>query len=181
MTKWLRLSLRSSMLMVFLFALTITCLRYPTALTASLLYTVTLLVMLTGVLGAVVSLGRRRSGWFGLALFGTTYLAIAFSPYAWLNNDGLRPPPLSTLAVRSALPVGLVNSYWSSRVSTISSQNSILPASASSMSIGPAGPIFQARDAPGEQVLHCLASLFFASLGFGLGHLMSSQAHPLPK
>jgi hypothetical protein len=84
----LRVSIRLLMAVVGLVAVVIAALRSASPLWASALFTLTLGILATAVLGALFADRRRRPFWTGLAVFGWGYMALAFGP--WLATE-VRP------------------------------------------------------------------------------------------
>jgi hypothetical protein len=113
---------------VFAIALFSAAITRPAAIGASILFTGVLILMLTTVVGALFARGVRRVEWTGAAIFGWSYLTIAFGPFAWLNNDGLRPLILANLPLADALPGQLTaNARWEGRGASIYFTTSIAP------------------------------------------------------
>jgi hypothetical protein len=92
----LRVPIAAVMLSILLIAVGLAALRDPSELWASALFTATILALLVSILGTVARRGAARMAFLGFALFGTSYLVLAFGPWPWTNPDGLRPPPLVT-------------------------------------------------------------------------------------
>jgi hypothetical protein len=75
-----RFSIRGLMAGVLLLGVAISALRESTPLWASVTFSATLLSVLVGIIGSVQCSGRGRAGWFGYALGGGIYLALALGP-----------------------------------------------------------------------------------------------------
>ena len=65
--------------------------RNPTPMWASAVFTVTVSLLCTSVLGAMATRGHARLTWAGLAIFGWSYLVIAFMIGS--ETNGATPPP----------------------------------------------------------------------------------------
>jgi hypothetical protein len=73
-----RFSMKTVLALPVLVAMACAGLLYPNVVLAACLFLVALVLVLTGVAGAVFSRGPTRAYWIGFALFGATYLALAF-------------------------------------------------------------------------------------------------------
>lgn len=74
----LRYSLRAGMGLVLFAAVGFAALRFPSATSASLMFSATVLALGIATLGALLLTGRRRAFCMGAAVFGGGYLALAF-------------------------------------------------------------------------------------------------------
>src|SRR5262245_7304039 len=74
----MRLSIGAIMVTVVVIAVAIAALREASGTWASVLFTLTLLMLGTAVLGAICRRAAERAFWLGFALFGGTYMALAF-------------------------------------------------------------------------------------------------------
>ena len=74
-------SLRILSGMVLCAAFACAALRQPSNLWASLAFTVTIGVLVLGVVGILLRRGADRAFWVGFALFGWSYLALVFAPW----------------------------------------------------------------------------------------------------
>ena len=92
----LRLHIGGLMLCFLPVAVGLAALRDPSEFGASALFSLTILALLVSVLGTVARRGAARMAFLGFAIFGISYLTLTFGPWAWINPDGLRPPPLVT-------------------------------------------------------------------------------------
>ena len=88
--------LAALMFAVLFVAVGLAALRDPSELWASSLFSLTLVLLLVAMLGTVAHRGATRVAFLGFTLFAGTYLLLAFSPWPWINDDGLRPPQLVT-------------------------------------------------------------------------------------
>src|SRR5947199_2177269 len=110
-----RLSLAALLGLVFVCGLGLAAMRSPTVFWTTAATTVTLGLLLTGVLGAWFLRGPDRGFWAGFALFGGVYLLLV--NWSWIGEqvghdltggirdaaDGLFPPPTAPLRA-PALP-----------------------------------------------------------------------------
>jgi hypothetical protein len=91
-----RLPIAGLMLFPLPFAVGLAALREPSESWASALFSLAVLALLVSVLGTAARRGASRMAFLGFTLFGTSYLILAFGPWASVNPDGLRPPSLIT-------------------------------------------------------------------------------------
>jgi hypothetical protein len=82
------LSIRSLMLSVLSVAVVVAALRDPSEFAARALFNLTLMLLLTGILGTFLCGGKDRAGWAGLALFGAAYITfnLGFGELAATTN-----------------------------------------------------------------------------------------------
>jgi hypothetical protein len=102
----LRFSIASLVAAIISCGVGLAALHSASALWASALFTIEVAVFAAAILGALVSHGRHRPTWAGLATFGWIYLAIAFGPWPF-NPDG--PPPLLTVPLLDAIQDSVVS------------------------------------------------------------------------
>ena len=88
-----RFSLASLMGAVLVTAVACASLRFASELWGSALLTVTIGMLLVGVLGMVLRRGAARAFWFGFTLFGSAYLILVFAPWFYSN---VRPQLLTS-------------------------------------------------------------------------------------
>ena len=93
----IRVSMSGLMVAVLVAALGLAALRTPTALLASVIFTMTVALMATATLAAFAGGRAARRSWARLAVFGWAYLGIAFGPGA--ASNGVTPPPFPTMAL----------------------------------------------------------------------------------
>lgn len=178
-----RFKIARLMVVIAVSAVFFAVLKSTTDVLISGLFTGTVVVLLTAVLGAVACRRRARMAWLGFAVFGWAYLAAAFGPWPWLNADGLRPPPLLTtkliMSCQTRFPFTFppdtlkVQTFWPSPFQF---------RSASDLSYtnpyGPNGGAFPAvifNDSPVKQAGHSFGALLFGSLGAGLGRVLAGR------
>ena len=87
--KRFRLSIAGLMTIVAMVAIGLVALRAETGLWASLIFTFAIIMLSLGSVAAISAHRQARSTWAGMAIFGWSYLIIAFGP--WPNNT-CRPP-----------------------------------------------------------------------------------------
>jgi MFS family permease len=102
----LRFSIASLLAAIIFCGVGLAALHSASALWASTLFTVVVIVFSAAILGAMASRGRHRLTWAGLAIFGWIYLAIAFGPWPF-NPDG--PAPLLTVPLLDAIQDSVVS------------------------------------------------------------------------
>lgn len=89
-----RLSILGMMAFIVPIAVGFAALRTPTILGASLVFTATVAILGTAILGAIARRGRARMTWAGVAVFGWAYVLMSFGPFP--NGNGVRCPPFPT-------------------------------------------------------------------------------------
>src|SRR4051794_25401759 len=89
-----RFSLAQSMAIVLLIGVGIAATQSASVLWASAVFTLTVAVLSTAILGAMARRGRARMTWAGFALFGWVYLGTTFGP--WAAGNGVLAPPYVT-------------------------------------------------------------------------------------
>jgi hypothetical protein len=92
-----RFRIQSHMAFVVLIAVGFAAALNATTLWASVLFTCTVGLIATAFLGAIAARDGARAGWAGFAVFGSTYLLIAFGPGS--ERNGVTVPPLPTMAL----------------------------------------------------------------------------------
>jgi hypothetical protein len=114
MARRFRISIASVMIVVVLLAIGFAGLRYPSHLWASALFTITIGLLLTAILGIACCREQQRAAWAGFATFGWSYLILCFAP--WFDTE-VGPYLLTTavlellypkLAVQTALENGAI-------------------------------------------------------------------------
>lgn len=73
-------SLASAFIVMTLFSLAAMALRSGDWLWARVIFSLTLAILLAAILGIVYRTGVNRAFWLGFAIFGWTYLLLAFTP-----------------------------------------------------------------------------------------------------
>ena len=141
---------------------------------ASAIYSLALMSVLVAALAGSVKPRRTRAIWWGYAAFAAMSLTFSFSPRAWLNNFGLRPPPFITaiLIPRSEVRSYLVESFTTWQISTSNQQGD------SRVMVDPGGLYLETgappssrivlQIAPADQILHSFAALLWGAIGAGL-------------
>jgi hypothetical protein len=157
----LRFSIAQSMAIVLLVGIGLAALRSGTVLWASTVFTLTVAVLLTAILGAMARRGRARMIWAGFALFGWVYLGTTFGP--WADSNGVKAPPY-------VLRWGL--DYWDAK---------LWPSGVVRIDTAPPGEeLFSRWPVPAlpnafqvRRTGHCLAAILFGLIGAGLGRLLA--------
>lgn len=174
-----RVSLGWAMGALVVLAIAFAALTGPSPVSASALYSLDLTLILAAGLVALANRGRLRLGGVGFALFGGAYLGIAFAPSPWLNDQGLRPPPLFTTVAVDALrasapsfearwPRKVENTGWRSEQFAVTRAD--LPFAASNTIVTDTSPY--------KQVAHGLAALLFGGLGALVGAFADRANRP---
>ena len=186
-----RLSISLAMGIVLVVAVGLAALKDPSKFWASAVFTSAVVVLLTSLLGAVARCGKSRMAWFGSVLFGGFYLILSFGPWPWLNNDGLRPPPILTTALLEKLKEdgGPVSKNWE----TLAASQRLDP---SGPSPGPADLTIRSQGvtevatgkrsiqafvvvrldiSPYKQIAHSIGTILSAALGAWLGLAFASR------
>ncbi len=96
-----RFSIAGLMVAVLLLAVGFAGLRTATALWASAVFTLTVTLLATALLGAAASRGRLRMACLGFSIFGWVYLLTTF--WLWPGPNGVSPPPFLTKALLDAV------------------------------------------------------------------------------
>ena len=189
----LRIHIGGLMLSLLPVAVGLAALRDPSEFRASALFTLTVLVLLVSILGAVARRGASRLAFLGFALFGISYLVLTFGSWAWLNPDGLRPPPLVTRMLLDQIKeskLGLA-SNWEDRRDTINwngrlTQLSFGPADAALVPL-PSGQgsglnMYLVFDiSPYKQIAHSMLALVAATLGAIAGRIIAAREADSPR
>jgi hypothetical protein len=89
------------MAVVLALAVGFTGLRTATALWASAVFTLTVTLLTTALLGAIASRGRPRMACLGFSIFGWIYLLTTF--WLWPGPNGVSAPPYLTKALLDAI------------------------------------------------------------------------------
>jgi hypothetical protein len=189
----LRFHIGGLMLSLLPVAIGLAALLDPSEFRASALFSLTILALLTSVLGTVARRGAARMAFLDFALFGISYLVLTFGPWAWINPDGLRPPPLVTRMLldqaQKAKP-GL-EPNWEERRERINwngrfNQLSFGPADATLMPL-PSGQVsgltmYLAFDiSPYKQIVHSMLALVAGGLGAIAGRIMAPREADSPQ
>jgi hypothetical protein len=167
----IRVSMSGLMVAVLAAALGLAALRTPTPLSASLIFTMTVVLMATATLQALAGGGLAKRGWTGMAVFGWAYLGIAFGPGA--GSNGVTPPPFPTMALYSYFK-GMAAG---GNVTLISPepQGEDLPETYSLdpklRASAPALVVLNVMDY--KRTFHSLGAVFFGLLGAGIGRLLA--------
>ncbi len=129
----------------------------------------------------------------GFALFGISYLVLTFGPWAWINPDGLRPPPLVTGMLLDQIQnakLGLA-SNWEDRRDEI-----YLNGRLNQLSFGPADatlwppPSGQSSGltmylvfdvSPYKQIAHSMLALVVGTLGAIVGRIVAPREVDSPR
>jgi hypothetical protein len=76
----IRVSIAALLTGIALFGVTLTALIYPSPLAGNAFFTLTVGTLMTGLLGAVYSRGRKRAFWIGFSTFGWAYFLANYGP-----------------------------------------------------------------------------------------------------
>ncbi len=142
---------------------------------ASAIYSAALMTVLVAAFAGSVKPRRTRAIWWGYAAFAAMSLTFSFSPRAWLNNPGLRPPPFITAIL---IPRGEVRSYLPGGFTTWNIVTSNNLGGTSQVMTDPGGLYLETGSppssrvvlqiAPADQTLHSFAALLCGAFGAGL-------------
>jgi hypothetical protein len=138
-------------------------LRSLTMLWASAIFTLTLAVLLIGVLGTMAHRGRARLTWAGFALFGWAYLFALFG--AWPDLNGLTTPPLLTTRLLQQVGPQILGSAWSG------------PVYAGEETVAVAGVTVRSPK-QFRRIGHCFMSLVFGLVSAGIGRTFAPGIEP---
>jgi hypothetical protein len=169
-----RVSISGLMVAVLAAAVGLAALRTPTPLSASLIFTMTVLLLATATLQALAGGGVARRCWTGLAVFGWAYLGIAFGPGA--GSNGITPPPFPTMALYTSFK-GMAAG---GKVTLISPepQGEDLPDTYSLdpklRASAPALVVLNVMDY--KRTLHSLGAVVFGLLGAAIGRLLAPSS-----
>lgn len=156
--------------------------KSPADVLISALFTGTVVILLAAVIGAVACRRRARMAWLGLAVFGWTYLAATFGPWPWLNNDGLRPPPLLTSKLIEWCQIRYPFTFAEGHLVFSTSHPNFQFRGASDLSYG-ISPTYPGGNFPSvifcfsplKQAGHSMGALLFGSLGAMLGRRFAGR------
>ena len=167
----IRVSMSGLMVAVLVAALGLAALRTPTALLASLIFTMTVALMATATLAALAGGRAARRSWAGLAVFGWAYLGIAFGPGA--GSNGVTPPPFPTMALYSSFK-GMTAGGSVTLISP-EPQGEDLPDTyildPKVRASAPTLVVLNLMDY--KRMLHSLGAVFFGLLGVGISRLLT--------
>jgi hypothetical protein len=168
-----RVSISGLMVAVLIAAVGLAALRAPTPLSASLIFTATVLLLATATLQALAGGGVAKRCWTGLAVFGWAYLLIAFGPGA--RSNGVTPPPFPTMALYASFKGAAAG-----KVTLISPepQGEDLPETYSLdpalRSSAPTLVVLNVMDY--KRTLHSLGAVVFGLLGAAIGRLLARSS-----
>lgn len=93
-----RFSIKVMMLAPVFVGAACTALFYPSVVLSGCYFVVSLLLVLTGVVGTIIRHGRMRAYWLGFALFGGGYFCLATinERYVMNSSNGVLVSPLPT-------------------------------------------------------------------------------------
>jgi hypothetical protein len=183
----LRISIAGLMLLLLPVAVGLAALRDPSELWASALFSLTILALLVSALGTAARRGASRMAFLGFTLFGGSYLILAFGPWAWVNRDGLRPPPLVTRMLLDRIRESQVGpaADWE-----VISFGMGLPSTTLRVTLSPAdltnarspsgslsiGSMYVPYDvSPYKQIAHSMLALVVGTLGAIVGRIMAPR------
>jgi hypothetical protein len=185
--RWLRFPIAAVMLSILPIAVGLAALRDPSELWASSLFTATIMALLVSILGTVARRGAARMAFLGFALFGSSYLVLAFGPWPWINPDGLRPPPLVTRILLDRLRAGeaglasnwkdiRLNAQWYGQFPQLASSPAdltIVPPPSGTVTAGSLNLLFDIS--PYKQVAHLVMALVAGVLGAIVGRIITPR------
>jgi hypothetical protein len=162
MTRY-RFTLAQLMAIVLFIGFGFAALRLATVLWASAIFTLTVVILLVAVLGAMARQGRARMTWAGFALFGWVYLGTTFGP--WAAVHGVAAPPYAT-----RWPLD----YWD--VKLWSGRGRVDTAPVGEMLFPRFPPAWPGRDAfQARRIGHCFAAILFGLVGAVSGRFLASR------
>lgn len=82
-----RVSISALLAGIAFFGVAFAAVVYPSPLAANAFYTLTVGMLLTGILGSVYSRGRSRAFWIGFSTFGWSYFLTVFGPQPISNTQ----------------------------------------------------------------------------------------------
>lgn len=92
-----RFSIRSMLIFVAVAALVCVSFTNATHFVASIVYTVTVIVLLAAVVGAIYRKGGARAFWVGVAIFGWGAFALIFTEIAMTRTEFVTPTLMKRL------------------------------------------------------------------------------------
>jgi hypothetical protein len=177
-----RFTIAQLMAVVIVVGLGFAALRSASVLWASAVFTLTVAVLSTAILGAMARRGRARVTWAGFALFGWIYLGTTFGP--WADGNGVKAPPYVT---RWVLDYTAERHWDTARIDT-GLPGEVLFSPFPTMGIGGgmgagrvAGPSTPVRFvAPPDafhfrRIGHCLAAIVFGLVGAVCGRFIATE------
>ena len=185
-----RLTIAGLMTFVLFAAVGFAALRQPTLLWASAVFTATVLLLSTAVVGALARQGRGRLIWSGAAIFGWAYLLIAFGLGS--TSNGATPPFLTKALSDSDYQrnktnlSGVDNSPpLGEDITEPKGGNDLVQVKVIQTAEGPIGVADSSRQPPRSvpgfdwldqrRIVHSLAALLFAAIGAGVGRLFAAK------
>ncbi len=189
----LRVPIAGLMLSLLPVAVGLAALRDPSEMWASALFSLTILALLVSALGIAARRGASRMAFLGFTLFGGTYLILAFGPWAWVNRDGLRPPPLVTRMLLDWMQESQVGPAADWKVISVGMG---LPSSGLHFTVSPAdlanarspsgspsiGSMYVPYDvSPYKQIAHSMLALVVGTLGAIAGRIMAPREAESPR
>jgi hypothetical protein len=159
----LRFSLAGLLLALAFVGVAIGVLNPATRLKAALLSVATVYLLLTAILLAANRTATTRTFWFGFALFGWFYFAVAFTSV------------FPSLRLKVEWPLYLVrDSLWANRVAAPESQLRLPKPGLHNFYDHDAGQIVTIPlwDEGFGDSIHCITAILFAATGGLIGHLL---------
>lgn len=190
-----RLQVPIAGLMLFLLpvAIGLAALRDPSELWASALFSLTISALLVSALGTAARRGASRMAFLGFTLFGGSYLLLAFGPWAWVNPDGLRPPPLATRMLLDRIResqvepdanwkvISLGMSYGNAGMQLTFSPADLTNARSPSGSLSFRSMYVPYDVSPYKQIAHSMLALVAGTLGAIAGRIMAPREVDSPQ
>jgi hypothetical protein len=155
-----RFSLAALMAFVIMAGVAFANLRCSTKLWASVVFSLTLTILLISGFGAIAHRGAARLTWAGFALFGWAYFLAVFGSWADLNGVTV-PPLITTRLLEQVGPNVLGNEYGPS----VAGEPDVVVAGVTVKSA------WQFR-----RIGHCFSALVFGLIGAGVGRTFAAKS-----
>jgi hypothetical protein len=177
-----RFSIAGLMAAVLVLAVGFAALRAASALWASAVFTLTVILFAAAILGAVASRGPSRIAWLGFGVFGWTYLLATF--WLWPVPNGVTAPPFLTKALLDLFQPSLNTATVMTIDPGPPGETSIEPPPNVSTIIPGTGNLATTTPFPGRiinlrdyrRIGHMLVAIILGLLGALLGTLFSTES-----
>ncbi len=179
-----RFTIAGLMIAVVVFAVGLAGLRAASPLWASAVFTITVTLLTTAILGAAACRGRPRVAWLGFSVFGWTYLLATF--WLWPGPNGVTAPPFLTKAILDSLePQSQKGAIMTFDPGPVGEQSTESPPMVATFAPGPGTTTRVVSTAFTGRVVnllhyrrigHTLAAIAFGLLGAVLGALFSARS-----
>lgn len=174
--KRFRVSVAGLMGIVVLAAVGFAALRNPTIVWASGLFTLTVVILCSAVLGAIAVRGPARLTWAGVAVFGWVYLGIAFGIGS--EGNGATPPPFLIQALGDYMRDSQ-SATWMAQINSRPLGERFLEAPMITGNLGGGGTkpvtVTMINWINLRRVVHTLGTMSFALLGALVGHIFAAR------